>query len=153
MRGEDPSLSASHSKGARNTPTCVGKTFKRTPEKAVALETPPHAWGRHVVNEFFWIIPGNTPTCVGKTSIAVKLIADFGKHPHMRGEDAHPPAPCMRSTETPPHAWGRHSSQNSPPRRLRNTPTCVGKTRLSNLLQRKERKHPHMRGEDRQRVH
>ncbi len=54
-----------------------------------------------------------------------------GKHPHVRGED-----PPMSTTgawfwETPPRAWGRQRVDVELDFIDRNTPTCVGKTRLA----------------------
>ena len=71
----------------RNTPTCVGKTHharqgrlqhgkhphmrgedsRSFPSSPAASETPPHAWGRHLLRSGGGCAEGNTPTCVGKT--------------------------------------------------------------------------------------
>ncbi len=155
---------------------------------ALNTETPPHAWGRLIPqslqrgglgNTLTCVgrlnttvsIPsayGNTPTCVGKTKIAGTCHRIFRKHPHVCGEDHHPPHPRGDEMETPPRVWGRLytykcitlCNRNTPtyvgrPDRrcrftgvVRNTPTCVGKTILLFLCTGYTKKHPHMRGED-----
>ena len=66
----------------------------------------------------------------------------------MRGEDVIVMPIRHKSTETPPRAWGRQEKEVAALNRMRNTPTCVGKTvsdaELAELLW----KHPHVRGED-----
>ena len=71
------------------------------------------------------------------------------KHPHMRGEDEKSVCLLNRSLETPPHAWGRRLPIHARGAEARNTPTCVGKTWVVVGSSLKEKKHPHMRGEDR----
>ena len=110
-----------------NTPTCVGKTRGGT----VA-----GGGGR------------NTPTCVGKTPVEVLGALPCRKHPHVRGEDHIAECICAMAVETPPRAWGRLNSLHRNPLPCRNTPTCVGKTRLMRSLSIESEKHPHVRGED-----
>ena len=50
------------------------------------------------------------------------------KHPHMRGEDIDNAFSTAFEEETPPHAWGRPEGPELREARIRNTPTCVGKT-------------------------
>ncbi len=70
-----------------NTPTCVGKTRKKTLSRSpmwkhphvrgedrttlvsvpAYIETPPRAWGRRISAAIAVAARGNTPTCVGKT--------------------------------------------------------------------------------------
>ena len=131
-----------------NTPTCVGKTSKlhavsqatgkhphmrgedrrNIPSKLRKLETPPHAWGRHITRKITIDNRGNTPTCVGKTDYTRWMSAHIQKHPHMRGEDSESMSVFYYKRETPPHAWGRHSDYLYFDMAERNTPTCVGKT-------------------------
>ena len=66
----------------------------------------------------------------------------------MRGEDILNVSLNRHVFETPPHAWGRLDSLESCLYRVRNTPTCVGKTRRKDFIGIYEWKHPHMRGED-----
>ena len=151
-----------------NTPTCVGKTVRsmfsaRLMQKhphvrgedswsrcagVSVRETPPRAWGRPTI-----IMHGadkwrNTPTFVGKT----RGLGDFGaspkKHPHVRGEDFVSRYRLRCPAETPPRSWGRPSSTSGLGLPARNTPTCVGKTRLTPCARRALQKHPHVRGED-----
>ena len=70
------------------------------------------------------------------------------KHPHMRGEDDGVKVRVDPTPETPPHAWGRLGKLREQGEDVRNTPTCVGKTRRKKPRQQRMRKHPHMRGED-----
>ena len=92
----------------RNTPTCVGKTYSRTPLRHAERkhphvrgedyrpfdtthlkeETPPRAWGRLSSGLHCKAREGNTPTCVGKTTAPMTTIMRGEKHPHVRGEDS-----------------------------------------------------------------
>ncbi len=152
----------------RNTPTCVGKTYRLFhqqlaiekhphvrgeddnpfPRVILNRETPPRAWGRPI---FFARMPDplrNTPTCVGKTAARIARVHQLGKHPHVRGEDIYKRSQRGISRETPPRAWGRHTRKKKKFDTLRNTPTCVGKTLLSGYSRTPSKKHPHVRGED-----
>ena len=66
----------------------------------------------------------------------------------MRGEDTSGRLEAHPQEETPPHAWGRPDNTTHLIHRFRNTPTCVGKTIVANLVAVIAEKHPHMRGED-----
>ena len=92
-------------------------------------ETPPRAWGRLRRSAYRWRHQGNTPTCVGKT--APDLLE------------------ALEYLETPPRAWGRHYYREVQDAGHGNTPTCVGKTADSLQVIMPQRKHPHVRGEDR----
>ncbi len=50
--------------------------------------------------------------------------------------------------ETPPRAWGRPYIMTDEAGRIRNTPTCVGKTSDGLPSASQYKKHPHVRGED-----
>ncbi len=93
----------------------------------------------------------NTPTGVGKTAQASGSAARAEKHPHGRGEDAQLYSVEEDVMETPPRAWGRLAAIMGLVKSGRNTPTGVGKTLLSALSVLDPEKHPHGRGEDRQR--
>ncbi len=56
----------------------------------------------------------------------------------------------MARTETPPPAWGRLSTVTPKRIGVRNTPTCVGKTPVGDVVWGEFKKHPHLRGEDEQ---
>ena len=51
--------------------------------------------------------------------------------------------------ETPPRAWGRPVRPAAVVDAVGNTPTCVGKTFRRYYWNINGRKHPHVRGEDR----
>ena len=91
---------------------------------------------------------GNTPTCVGKTLPPYPLPTTGRKHPHVRGEDTRGQDLKYPATETPPRAWGRRTDLSGLLSKMRNTPTCVGKTGKGFVGKRDEGKHPHVRGED-----
>ena len=115
------------------------------------VETPPRAWGRQLLSDVTGVQDRNTPTSVGKTT-TIELFQ-------------------FTCRETPPRAWGRQDNEvtsglkpgNTPtsvgktrPRHKRsqslgNTPTSVGKTIALNGQRRHIKKHPHERGEDRDR--
>ena len=143
-----PDLQRKHGAVRRNTPTCVGKTrrVRRHIERAgkhphvrgedhragrplmTAMETPPRAWGRHVIEPETWAKVGNTPTCVGKTPDNPGPARCRRKHPHVRGEDLATVLTNDIECETPPRAWGRRVGPVTDDGPDRNTPTCVGKT-------------------------
>ncbi len=132
----------------RNTPTGVGKTAagsapvgparkhphgrgedqSRPSSRMLSPETPPRAWGRQHCLRAQLRRARNTPTGVGKTSGCGWAAWANQKHPHGRGEDLAKGAGSQCPTETPPRAWGRRRVMLSWPRRVRNTPTGVGKT-------------------------
>ncbi len=112
------------------------------------VETPPRAWGGLQQSSRRFTAAGNTPTCVGRTAAIFSSSASDRKHPHVRGEDGNRLAEDDFSKETPPRAWGGLSAQLENVARVRNTPTCVGRTSRDELRHPCERKHPHVRGED-----
>ena len=157
-----------NSRASRNTPTGVGKTpppgrpptpVRKHPHgrgEDLTLhhydfrmtETPPRAWGRHPEYTFPDGSLGNTPTGVGKTDFDFDVELLQGKHPHGRGEDTALTYQHWCGRETPPRAWGRHSSASSQRSACRNTPTGVGKTGIVASTVLMTMKHPHGRGED-----
>ena len=74
----------------RNTPTGVGKTEAELTIHGGEQETPPRAWGRHLLFYGQSAIERNTPTGVGKTRILFVKYIKLWKHPHGRGEDTKP---------------------------------------------------------------
>ena len=125
-----------------------GEDLLATFKLHVHRETPPRAWGRPTVPFVFPTSRGNTPMCVGKTGTLIAPHGLLKKHPHVRGEDRSRSKLILAVSETPPRAWGRPITQQADPRRVRNTPTCVGKTSGRPRLISVRRKHPHVRGED-----
>ncbi len=103
-----PSTPTQTDLACRNTPTCVGKTYRLFhqqlaiqkhphvrgeddnpfPRVILNRETPPRAWGRPARQALLSSTRRNTPTCVGKTSAALIFRKKRQKHPHVRGEDA-----------------------------------------------------------------
>ena len=75
---------------------------------------------------------GNTPTCVGKTGTAEHEVPV--------------------DEETPPRAWGRRFHSTVGTSQIGNTPTCVGKTFGCSKGKTSFWKHPHVRGEDANRM-
>ncbi len=121
---------AEHAAGisaGRFTPTCVGKTPRRRPQRrsapvhphvrgedlsAVSLAcsmrgSPPRAWGRQHSTRDILVVERFTPTCVGKTGRASRVTPRPPVHPHVRGEDIAPVASGAKVYGSPPRAWGR----------------------------------------------
>ena len=118
-------------------------------EKQYLMETPPHARGRLPLHFRSNEATRNTPACAGKTPGEKKSRQSRGKHPRMRGEDESTHLTPWSAPETPPHARGRRICGWNVCDTLRNTPACAGKTSPSHQQLRCRRKHPRMRGEDR----
>ena len=147
VRGEDFNTALWKIGLQGNTPTCVGKTknfllavrvaqkhphvrgedgLRRTGGQS-RTETPPRAWGRR-----------------GSALVGPRR----PKHRHVRGEDQNTTNMAMCQGETPPRAWGRRPARGQAQTLGGNTPTCVGKTARRWGMNRPQRKHPHVRGED-----
>ncbi len=133
---------------ARFTPTCVGKTYCRSPFSDRPTGSPPHAWGRPIILFFLSMGHRFTPTCVGKTCHRHRRLPVTSVHPHMRGEDALSDAFLLHVIGSPPHAWGRLLPYSISCFIFRFTPTCVGKTPIRKIIVLTNTVHPHMRGED-----
>ena len=87
---------------------------------------------------------------MGKTKPLTNTGATIKKHPHVRGEDGYRIQAVVQNKETPPRAWGRPAPEQADKLVFRNTPTCVGKTNGLYIPAYREKKHPHVRGEDSQ---
>ena len=135
----------------RNTPTVVGKTHFTPVVIPNARETPPRSWGRRRIKANADGCHRNTPTVVGKTVSITCFLLRGVKHPHGRGEDGKRLAIDSAFVETPPRSWGRHGEAGHINDFLRNTPTVVGKTSRHGTKNYQMGKHPHGRGEDRER--
>ena len=152
----------------RNIPTCVGKTFPASPCICATAEHPhmrgenspgcavidnppgtsPHAWGKRETRRAEGARGRNIPTCVGKTQSLRRKGAPRSEHPHMRGENLPVIIGVVLILGTSPHAWGKLLQREAEDVRIRNIPTCVGKTeRLFNEFK-WWAEHPHMRGEN-----
>ena len=132
-----------------NTPTHVGKTGSGHIHHCPA-EKHPHARGEDRLDHGLAVPEmGNTPTHVGKTVLPVLMSQMPRKHPHARGEDESMYLMGTSLRETPPRTWGRLAKNRWGLPDERNTPTHVGKTYSHHLQRVCVRKHPHARGEDR----
>ena len=85
---------------------------------------------------------------MGKTVNLAECYPVFEKHPHVRGEDCRHILGDDYDEETPPRAWGRLAGFRVWMGCVRNTPTCVGKTKQTAELKKISEKHPHVRGDD-----
>ncbi len=66
----------------------------------------------------------------------------------MRGENASLLSWRATSRETPPHAWRKQDMKKNAPETIRNTSTCVEKTKYEADFSGLGQKHLHMRGEN-----
>ncbi len=152
----------------RFTPTRVGKTHcqrRGSRERPVhphargenfffrflspqKIGSPPRAWGKRL-GVHIRADPGRfTPTRVGKTPASTGFTRVPTVHPHARGENVRPEPRAIRSTGSPPRAWGKRQRLGERPRELRFTPTRVGKTLILGNRTRWRSVHPHARGEN-----
>ena len=129
--------------------------------------SPPHVWGKRLLQKDYSEVDRITPTCVGKALIAVhtgyisritptcvgKALYSAGwqgapqDHPHMCGESQIGHRFFFRVVGSPPHVWGKPSSPPSESRHSRITPTCVGKAPSDRPQLQPSKDHPHMCGE------
>ena len=89
---------------------------------------------------------------MGKTSGVHQIFPERWKHPHVHGEDSVCHLIRFYARETPPRAWGRLFPSQVRPLPRRNTPTCMGKTTCCQAYNSVDKKHPHVHGEDCERV-
>ena len=71
---------------------------------------------------------------MGKTAQVDVLNGVDKKHPHVHGEDFVKLKTIGFIRETPPRAWGRRNGLEYVKAKDRNTPTCMGKTPISNRV-------------------
>ena len=132
----------------RFTPTCVGKTWGHgsaatlpavhphmrgedgcpTASLGSPRGSPPHAWGRRLLQARRRGPGGSPPHAWGRLCLWPVSGNRMAVHPHMRGED--------------------EIQMDDVVGALRFTPTCVGKTQASLAVFAGDTVHPHMRGED-----
>ncbi len=131
VHGEDRTNASAGTarRGFQKHPHVRGEDCRRPGSAVCPSETPPRAWGRRHRRRRDRAMRRNTPTCVGKTWAAMGLQIRKEKHPHVRGEDFAALKSQTSPMETPPRAWGRRSRGRTRAISVRNTPTCVGKTR------------------------
>ena len=112
---------------SRITPTCVGKAQMGRHQRykiqdhphmcgesprdkaAIAAHTgsPPHVWGKRIIQRSLEVYQRITPTCVGKALQLVPLIEWHWDHPHMCGESPEPLPLISGLIGSPPHVWGK----------------------------------------------
>ncbi|KWX02922.1 hypothetical protein LI90_3971 [Carbonactinospora thermoautotrophica] len=159
---------AKRSRVRRLTPTCVGRTQRRTARlvggrthphvrgedltssdiATDSADSPPRAWGGQARVGQALNRSGLTPTCVGRTRTFPLSRRGEMTHPHVRGEDAMRQVELPDGTDSPPRAWGGRPAAGPPAQRPRLTPTCVGRTRGPRFPPWSGATHPHVRGED-----
>ena len=157
----------------RLTPTCVGTTLRRgqafarlpahphvrgddgrlAPPGLQDDGSPPRAWGRLLDR----LRPPNhrrlTPTCVGTTPPTPSSCRRPPAHPHVRGDDTVRGSFACSKSGSPPRAWGRRVQAGLAGVGVRLTPTCVGTTARSWRSSPCGTAHPHVRGDDVERLH
>ncbi len=89
--------------------------------------SPPHAWGDSGLADFLQGDGRFTPTRVGRFCHGGILCLDGSVHPHTRGEIMVRPIGSIPRYGSPPHAWGDSVRDESDLKRLRFTPTRVGR--------------------------
>ena len=134
----------------RFTPTCVGKLKSQLPpdewepvhphvcgETVTGLErdesyrgSPSRVWGNFGRRATTLLPHRFTPTCVGKLLRTRSLVTPSSVHPHVCGETE-----CISFARayyhgSPPRVWGNCPPRPPTRRRIRFTPTCVGKLKL-----------------------
>jgi len=95
------------------------------------LGSPPHAWGRRLDVGKRSRGSRLTPTRVGTTRAASVIGTNSWAHPHTRGDDQRQLRQGLRSSGSPPHAWGRLIVRIAGQDVQRLTPTRVGTTLAS----------------------
>ena len=157
----------------RFTPTCVGTTMPSSSWLAMgsvhphvrgddalahgdeerATGSPPRAWGRPSSAPPDAGRSRFTPTCVGTTATGGGGTAKGPVHPHVRGDDERFDGGGLAGRGSPPRAWGRLRLRRAARGAGRFTPTCVGTTSPIGSSVILSPVHPHVRGDDRYRVH
>ena len=113
-------------------------------------ETPPLTRGRRDGELGREHGPGNTPAYAGKTLPPLHGLDLVKKHPRLRGEDSGKSCFTTQSMETPPLTRGRPGLSKPFGFLEGNTPAYAGKTFASLCSRQSTRKHPRLRGEDRE---
>ena len=110
------------------TPTCVGNTDGKWPNKCSPSGSPPPVWGtpRNCVESLKEL--GITPTCVGNTLRPTMRTLLPWDHPHLCGEHRKTRLSSAADLGSPPPVWGTLPATSSSSSIFRITPTCVGNT-------------------------
>ncbi len=112
------------------------------------IGSPPRVWGRHDHGDRGCPAIRFTPTRVGKTLHSHRLVRIVEVHPHACGEDSGYSAVMVLCQGSPPRVWGRHGLDILFALPNGFTPTRVGKTISTSLINKSHKVHPHACGED-----
>ena len=158
----------SHRCHSRFTPTGVGKTKRKRKRKEMSgvhphrcgenttrtigivplYGSPPQVWGKLCAAACSAMSAWFTPTGVGKTTSVKVAMSWVAVHPHRCGENG-PAGRFFRKPQgSPPQVWGKHRYPILNTRRVRFTPTGVGKTLQGGGGGWSRRVHPHRCGEN-----
>jgi len=105
-------------------------------------------WGRACPLKRVTAIERDTPTCVGKRQHPVFQVSEKWGHPHVCGEESLLNIMALTAVGTPPRVWGRDKRVDEHFVGCGDTPTCVGKRKISGRGQAIIRGHPHVCGEE-----
>ena len=97
--------------------------------------SPPHTWGTLIgvgADKLFGRI---TPTYMGNTLTSTSSLRHYQDHPHIHGEHAIIYWIMTGNKGSPPHTWGTHLDIDSAIDYYRITPTYMGNTISSYVLQ------------------
>ena len=94
----------------------------------VQIGSPPHAWGDLLFALAMSKPLRFTPTRVGRSPPGSRGSGRTTVHPHTRGEIKMAALIVTGSNGSPPHAWGDRQFRPSQGRRIRFTPTRVGRS-------------------------
>ena len=134
----------------RSTPTRVGKTLVDDVPAIKSIGPPPRVWGKRRLKRSTWFHSRSTPTRVGKTPLPRVGNPAPTVHPHACGENFSTGSGISYSSGPPPRVWGKpcqttYRLRERPVhphacgennricirhrKRMRSTPTRVGKTK------------------------
>ncbi len=109
--------------------------------------SPPRVWGIPKSLRFTGLDFRFTPTCVGNTTLRWSRTSSRTVHPHVCGEYFFTMSAMTVTCGSPPRVWGIRSCQIYHYHIQRFTPTCVGNTRVDNIVGMHVPVHPHVCGE------
>ena len=167
MRGKGLSELA-HTKKARITPACAGKTTSVLPSTLPATDhprvcgenfqdlaaqyekagSPPRVRGKLEFYEYSLFRPRITPACAGKTHGKNPRAVRIRDHPRVCGENRRRTPPRAPSRGSPPRVRGKLRTRVASSARMRITPACAGKTSSAKGIVRVEKDHPRVCGEN-----
>ena len=111
--------------------------------------SPPRVWGKRDCFSIAALLHRFTPTRVGKTRAPACARARCAVHPHACGENVSNTWHALKVAGSPPRVWGKRGCRFHRARRLRFTPTRVGKTSSAGGPAVSPSVHPHACGENR----